>query len=679
MGPLMKILIVRLAAIAVLLGLAAPSLAQAPANLGPAPSVSPMRPARLGAPAQPPAPPPGPAAVHPLTAEDVSAYLDGFMPYALARGNVAGAVVVVVKDGQPLFEKGYGVANVKTGAPIDPATTLFRPGSVSKLFTWTAVMQLVAEGKIDLDRDINAYLDFKIPPAFGKPITMRNLMTHTPGFSDAAKDLLTTDPKKVRTLEAALKSAVPARIFPPGTTAAYSNYGAALAGYIVQRLSGEPFADYIARHIFMPLGMTHSTFAAPLPAGWAAHMSKGYVVATGPAQPFEFVAASPAGALSASGADMGAFMIAQLQDGQYQGQQILDAKTAELMHSPQFRPVPPLPAMDLGFYQEPGNGHRVIGHAGDTLAFHSDLHLFLDDHVGLYISMNSIGAAGAAEYIRGSLFRGFTDRYFPAPAAPLPTWASAVRDGKTLSGYYIWNRRSDSGWLRLASYLLGQAKITADKDGVVTVSTFRGANGQPKNWRETAPFVYQEVGGESRMAAVVQGGKVNFVATDDFPPVMALQPTPASMSAAWNLPLFIATLAVLALTVVLWPVIAVVRWRYKQPFALAGRPAWLHRAVRVVALIDLVFLLSWFALGAAAETNLAFLSSENDWLLRLIQLIGVVGVIGALASLANAAVVVGDRSRGWWAKLWSVLIALACLATIWFAISLRLITPGLAY
>jgi len=676
----MKSLIGRLAALTAMLALAAPSLAQAPANLGPAPSVAASHAPRGGAPSPPPAPTPsGAPAVHPLTADDVSAYLDGFMPYALARGNIAGAVVVVVKDGQPLFEKGYGVSDVKTGAPVDPATTLFRPGSVSKLFTWTAVMQLVAAGKIDLDRDVNAYLDFKIPPAFGKPITMRDLMTHTPGFSDAAKDLLTTDPKKVKSLEASLKSAIPARIFPPFTTSAYSNYGAALAGYIVQRLSGEPFADYIQNHIFTPLGMTHSTFVAPLPAGWARNMSKGYLVATGPAQPFEFVAASPAGALTATGADMGTFMIAQLQNGQYQGRQILDAKTAELMHSPQFQPVPPLPAMDLGFYQEPGNGHRVIGHAGDTTAFHSDLHLYLDDGVGLYISMNSLGSAGAAEYVRGALFRGFTDRYFPAPAEHLATWANAVRDGRTLTGYYIWNRRSDSGWLRLASYLLGQAKITSDKDGVVTVSTFRGANGAPKHWREVGPFVYQEIGGESRMAALVRGGKVVSVATDDFPPVMALQPTPASMSAAWNLPLFIATLVILALTVILWPLIAVVRWRYKQRFALAGRAAWLYRAVRVVALIDLIFLLSWFALVAAAEVDLAFLSSGVDWLLRLMQLVGLIGVIGALAAVANVVVVVGDRSRSWWAKLSSVLIAIACLATVWFAFSEHLITLGLAY
>lgn len=668
-----------LAIAASVLVMAVPALAQTPANLGPAPAVPRMagRPAAVAAAPAPSAP----SRVHPLTADDVSAWLDGFMPYALARGNIAGAVVVVVKDGQPLFEKGYGVADVKTRAPVDPRTTLFRPGSVSKLFTWTAVMQLVQAGKIDLDADINTYLDFKIPPAFGKPITMRDLMTHSPGFSDAAKNLITDDPKKNMTLEAAVKSAVPARIFPPGTTPAYSNYGAALAGYIVQRISGEPFADYIAQHILTPLGMTHSTFDLPLPAGWAVNMSKGYGVASGPAHPFEFVAASPAGALSASGDDMGKFMIAQLADGAYPGGRILEAKTAELMHSPQFRPVAALPAMDLGFYQEPGNGRRVIGHAGDTAWFHSDLHLFLDDNVGLYLSMNSAGERGAAEFVRMALLRDFTDRYFPAPPESSPTRKDAVKDGKLLIGHYIWTRRSDSGWLRLA-YMVGQAKITSDKAGTLVVSNFVGIDGKPKHWREIGPFVWRQVGGASKMAAAVRDGKVVFVASDDLPPVMALQPAPV-WAAGWNIPLFIATIAVLALTVVLWPVIAVVRWRYRRAFPLAGRAAALYRWTRMVCLIDLVFLGAWFALIAATESNLNLFSGGNDWIFRLIQIVGLLGVVGVVAPLANLAMNQRHPAksgwRSWWGRLSSVLIAAACLATVWFAFALRLITPNLAY
>ncbi|MET0272308.1 MAG: serine hydrolase domain-containing protein [Phenylobacterium sp.] len=629
------------------------------------------------APRPAPAPAAAPATAHALTAEDVGAYFDGLIPDAINRSDIAGAVVVVVKDGQPLFERGYGVMDVKSQRPVDPQTTLFRPGSVSKLFAWTAVMQQVEAGKIDLDADVNRYLDFKIPAYHGKPVTMRNLMTHSAGFSDAGKDLILADPKRTKSLEASLKSAVPERIFPPGEVPAYSNYGASLAGYIVERVSGEPFADYVAKHIFAPLGMTRSTFAQPLPPGWAKDMATGYPVASKPAGPFELIGQSPAGGLSSTGADMGRFMIAHLQDGEYQGQRILAAKTAELMHSAQFRPVPTITAMALGFYEDPGNGHRVIAHAGDTAYFHSDLHIFPDDGVGLFVSFNSGGKDGAAHGIRTSAFRGFTDRYFPAPAVAHPTWKDAKADAATLSGHYLMSRRSDSGWFRLVTHLLGQVKVTADKDGILTVSAFKGLNGQPQQWREIGPFQYQAVNGESRLAAVVEDGKVKAIMTDDLPPAFALQPVPASLSATWNLPLFYLTAAILIFAALGWPIAAIIRRRYGHAFALAGRSATLYRLTRATCVTWLVFAGSWVWFLSQKDDN--WFSSGHDWIIRLIQLVGLVGVVGTLAVLANVVQVFRDPTRSWWAKVSSVLIAIACLACVWFVVSLRLITPQIAY
>jgi CubicO group peptidase (beta-lactamase class C family) len=621
-----------------------------------------------------------PVGAHALTAEDVGAYFDGLLPDAISRADIAGAVIVVVKDGQVLFERGYGLSDIKARRPVDPETTLFRPGSISKTFTWTAVMQQVEAGKIDLDADINQYLDFKIPAYDGKPITMRQLMTHSAGFSDAAKDLISTDPKQLKSLGDLLKGAVPARIYPPGTTPAYSNYGASLAGYIVERVSGEKFADYVARHIFVPLGMTHSTFAQPLPPALAANMAKGYPVASQPSGPYELIGMSPAGALAATGSDMSRFMIAHLQDGEFNGQRILSAKTAELMHGEQFRPVPTLPAMALGFYQEPGNGHRVIGHAGDTNHFHSDMHLYLDDHVGVFISFNSAGAGGAAHSIRSSVFKGFTDRYFPAVTAPeAPTWKSAKADASALSGFYVDTRRSDSGWFRIANFLVGQTKIAADKDGVLTISSFRGLNGKPKRWREIGPFQYREVGGDSRVAAVVSNGKPVLIMSDDLPPALGLQPVSGLMSAAWNLPLFYVTIGILVIAALTWPLAALIRWRYGHAFELTGRSAVLYRLTRAVALTFVVFGGLWLWLLSAGLKDLAMLSSSKDWVFRIIQIVGLVGIVGAVAPLMNVGAVFADPSRGWWAKVSSVAIAFACLAAIWFALSLHLITPKIVY
>ncbi|MEP6679697.1 MAG: serine hydrolase domain-containing protein, partial [Betaproteobacteria bacterium] len=173
-----------------------------------------------------------------LTAPDVSAWLDGYLPYALGTGDIAGAVVVVVQNGEILTMRGYGFADVARRTPVDPALTLFRPGSVSKLVTWTAVMQQVESGKIDLDADVNRYLDFRIPPRDGKPATMRQLMQHVAGFEEQVKGIISTDGSTVPSYDALLKQWTPSRIYAPGTTPAYSNYGASLAGYIVQRVSG---------------------------------------------------------------------------------------------------------------------------------------------------------------------------------------------------------------------------------------------------------------------------------------------------------------------------------------------------------------------------------------------------------------------------------------------------------
>ncbi|KAF1017445.1 MAG: Protein flp [Stenotrophomonas maltophilia] len=197
----------------------------------------------LAAPPVPASTAPPPAAA--LTAEDAGTWLDGYLPYAIERGDIAGAAVTVVKDGQILVQRGYGFADVQNQRPVDPQRTLFRMASVSKLFTWTAVMQLVEAGKLDLDADINRYLDFKVPER-GLPISLRQLMTHTAGFDANIKYMWTSEAVAEAggiALGPYLKRYVPAQIYAPGTVPAYSNYGTSLAGYIVERVSGQPFVE----------------------------------------------------------------------------------------------------------------------------------------------------------------------------------------------------------------------------------------------------------------------------------------------------------------------------------------------------------------------------------------------------------------------------------------------------
>ena len=429
--------------------------------------------------------------VHELTATDVETFLDGIVPLQLDREDVAGAIVAVVKDGKQLFTKGYGYADVKNKKRVVVEETLFRPGSVSKLFTWTAVMQLVEQGKLDLGKDVNEYLDFKIPFAFGQPISLKNILTHTAGFEEQLKDLFTAD-KRSPNLGNHLKTHIPNRIFAPGTTPAYSNYATMLAGYVVERVSGQPFNDYIQQNIFNPLGMTRSTFAQPLPPELTPLMSNGYELASNEPKEFETVGAFPAGSLTSSATDMSKFMLAHLQEGRLGAAQILKPETTRLMHSRAFGLDPAANAMAYGFYEESRNGQRIIGHGGDTVYFHSDLHLLTDAGVGFFVSYNSVGRGQISP--RTILWDAFLNRYFPAPPVNLPTLDSAKQDAIAASGNYMTSRRSESLVKSIA--IVGESTVAANVDDTISVGDMLDANGKPKRWREVAPMTFQDINGQ---------------------------------------------------------------------------------------------------------------------------------------------------------------------------------------
>ena len=322
---------------------------------------------------------------------ELAAFLDGIMLANLRDKHVAGATVAVVKDGQLFYAKGYGYSDVDKRSQVDPERTLFRIGSTSKLFTWTAVMQLVEQGKLDLDTDVNRYIDFKIPATYAQPITLRHIMTHTPGFEEDGRDLITKDSSTLVPLGTWLATHIPGRVRPPGTFASYSNYATALAGYVVQRVSGVPFDDYIERNILVPLGMTHTTTRQPLPAMLRADMSDGYNWEGGHYAPekYEYVLPAPAGSMAASATDMAKFMIAHLQKGELNGKRILAESTATRMHARAFAHDARLPGYALGFYEKSSHDLRIIGHGGDTQYFHTDLALMPSEKLGVFVSYNT--------------------------------------------------------------------------------------------------------------------------------------------------------------------------------------------------------------------------------------------------------------------------------------------------
>ncbi len=616
---------------------------------------------------------------HELSRADVEAWLDGFMTFALKRGNIAGAVVVVVKDGATLVQKGYGFADLEKRSPVDPERTLFRPGSVSKLFTWTAVMQQVEQGKLDLDADVNTYLDFEIPPGpAGRPIRVRDLMTHTPGFEESVKELIAHDTSGLLPNGDALKRWVPARIYEAGKMPAYSNYGTSLAGYLVERVSGTSFDEYIERNIFTPLGMTRSTFRQPLPETLQADMSKGYDDASGEPQPYEIIMMSPAGALAATGADMARFMIAHLQKGALGDRRILAAETAGKMHGTPNTLIPQLNRMLLGFYETNTNGRRIISHGGDTQYFHSDLQLYVDDGVGYFISVNSTGQEGAAGPLRAAFHREFSDRYLPGPGPEgRVDEAVAKEHAAQIEGTYIISRRAESSFLSIAN-LASPVKIAVNEDGTISMPMLRGLNGVPKKFREIAPYVWAEVNGKAVLAAEVVDGKVTRFSADFFAPFMMFERAPLK-AAGWVMPAFVASVAVLVLTVLAWPIAAITRRHYRLKLPYAGAEATAHRWVRIGALAALLAMGAWAGLVALMFSDLSLLSPKLDGWIVILHLLGSLAVFAGLALALWHLWVVLKAKRRWLGKIWAVALVASTANCAWLAVAYHLVGIGTDY
>ena len=648
--------------------------AQTPASLVPAPLTVAARPAAVSGTTGP--------TRQPLTKTDVDAWLDGFLPFALSSADIPGAVVAVVADGKIVTARGFGFADRDKRTPVDPERTLFRPGSVSKLFTWTAVMQQVEAGKLDLDTDINRYLDFKIPPRADGPVTLRQLMTHTGGFEETAKGIVFFDPRFNIPLADYLKRYVPARIFPAGSTPAYSNWATALAAYIVQRSSGEKFEDYLDRHIFVPLDMRHTSFHQPLRANIAADVAMGYPKPGQPSPGFEYIGPGPAGEGSSSGTDMARFMLSNLGHGP----QVLSPVMLATMHDSPLAKVnprsliPPLSRMELGFFETNLNGREIIGHLGDTEAFHTSLHLFLKEGVGLYVSFNSPGRAGEVNAVRVGLFHDFADRYFPniAPADGRVDAKTAAAHAAAMTGTWWASRRAETSFLS-ALYLLTQAKVATGPDGELVVPSIMGANGRPKAWVEIAPFVWRDRDGQDRLAAQVVDGKPVRWSYDFASPFEVFDRVPAGKSSAWLLPALGAAVCVLLLTFLHWPAAALVRRKYAAQQVLTGTARSVHRATRLLAGLSAALLAGWGIAVTVMTESPDALAGGADWLIQTLEVAGILIFVGAVLASGWHLWLTFAEGRRWNRKLWNLLVFAATLVLLYVAVTFNLMTPSVNY
>jgi CubicO group peptidase (beta-lactamase class C family) len=339
------------------------------------------------------------------TRPDVESLVDDLLGAALDDHDVPGATVAVVADGTVLT-KGYGVADRERGAPVDPATTRFRVGSVSKPVVWTALARLVTRGDLDPTEPVPPYLEgVPLDTPYDAPTTP-DLATHRSGFEASNRGLWIEDADRLDSLSEHLRSAQPAAVRPPGEAASYSNYGAALAGGMLADAVGDPFEDAVADLLLDPAGMTGSSFAQPPPDPVAETHATGH----GPGLTFRdgqfpYVGLRPAGSLSATADDMGRVLRLRLNDGVLDGERVLASETVETLHRRWATAHEALPGLTFGFVERYHGDVRTLWHNGSTITFHSDLVLVSEAGLGLFVSFNGSGGSQA----RGDVREGFLD------------------------------------------------------------------------------------------------------------------------------------------------------------------------------------------------------------------------------------------------------------------------------
>ena len=608
-----------------------------------------------------------PSGEHQLTAEDVNAWLDGKLPDALKNGDIPGAVVTVVKDGQVVTTRGYGWADTGAsgGQPVavDPQTSLFRVASISKIPTSIAAMQLVEQGKVDLDADISAYLDFEIERRFDEPLTLRHLLTHSAGFDEHGSLTPGTD------LEAYVKNDPPAQVFAPGTTPGYSNYGMALAGYIVQRVSGQPFETYVREHVLEPAGMTTSTYEQPLPKDMADSLGPGYT-STGEEVPFEVMGDFPAGSLTVSAPDFAAFMNAQLS----RSPKLLREETWEQMWSPglgedKLGNRAKAGEMGLGYFELSRHGRRIVEHGGDNQGWHSKFELYPEEKTGIFISYNGDGnGSDSSNNLREDLAQGFADRYFPGETVKASGSKNSADRARQVAGSYISSISPWNTFLAAWSPFFGKATIEHTGGGKLILDKAQ--------YVEVEPWVWRQVDGRGAIAAQVKDGKVVSLSMG---PAVTLLPTTLHQQAL--VPVFGVCLVLLLVVTVAWPVGALRRRRALKRGREVGAPLpWLTRVARGGGVLALSAQLTWTLLLVVFVANSSTITDGSfAWLIpvarcaQVLQVLGMVAIIPAAVDLVMSL----RRRAGWRRVTMSAVLLAALVALAWWAWAGNALVPSL--
>ncbi|OKP86104.1 hypothetical protein A3844_01280 [Paenibacillus helianthi] len=458
----------------------------------------------------------------------LEAFVDNYVKEYIGQQSV-GASVVMVKDGQVVLSKGYGYADVEQQIPVSPDTVM-EWGSISKLTVWTSVMQLEEQGEIDLNEDIRNYLpeNFLTKLKYDDPITMLNLMNHNAGFEEYMFDMAYQSPEEVRSLEEGLKLAQPAQIYRPGEAVAYSNYGNSLAAYIVERISGQPYREYVQQHIFDPLGMKDSIAYSVVEERpeLLKHKAKGYFFegkGSFRQGSWNYMSMYPNGGNNGTAEDLAKFAMAFLPAAGEQSPLFEKPETLGKMLTQSYASAEGMPGNAHGFWEYPGR-HRTLGHGGNTIAFATNLQIVPEDRFAIVIMTNQ---ASESNIVHG-LTKAIVGTREQADAVDLP-------DASEVQGEFVAARRPGHGFMNLFPYLT-LMKLEPQGADQLRVSLA----GMTGSYKQVQPYLYEKVSGDSALDAwpmlhaTVSDGKVKAISvyTSDYLPLPADKSMPVLLLSA---------------------------------------------------------------------------------------------------------------------------------------------------
>jgi CubicO group peptidase (beta-lactamase class C family) len=420
-----------------------------------------------------------------IDSAELANFVDPLISAQLAKENIPGAVFLLVQNGKVLYQRGYGFANVARRQPVDPETTIWRIGSISKVFTATAVVQLADRGRYRLTDDVNRYLtSFKVPATYPEAVTFEHLLTHTAGFDEIRPGTRAETAAGLLPLGDFLSNKL-IRLRPPGRTISYSTYGITLGGYLVEQVSGVDFETYLARNIWRPLGMTRSNITVP--DALKADLAQGYEYEGGSNKlaDWEWYHTTPASSINASAADMGRFIIAHLQNGRYGNTRIMSERAARDMHRQHVTSHPKLAGFAYGFYEGFTNGERLLQHGGNVDGFSAQLTLIPARGIGFFIASQH-EPARLKDVVQSALL----DHYFPAvkqPGTPPVPIAGYRERAPNFAGTYELNQFCHSCGPDRREYT--RIEVKANADGTISIT------GNPEPFVEIEPLFFQRVRG----------------------------------------------------------------------------------------------------------------------------------------------------------------------------------------